>query len=89
MVKEPTFDSITSPSPSVAIVVTLNPTQNARSIPTNTNREQQTTCNIQISTYPTKSNLLDMKYIYHSRIHYIRNRNINRYIYGKMNNNLY
>ena len=51
MVKEPTCDSIASPSPSLDVVVTLNPTQVARSIPTNTNRLKQTTYNIHISTY--------------------------------------
>ena len=76
MVKDPTCDSIDSPSPSVVVVVTLNPTQISRSIPTNTNRELKTTCNIQISTYLTQSNQLDMKYLNHSRIHCIRNRNI-------------
>ena len=54
MVKEPTCDSIISPSPSVIVDIALNPTQNTRSIPADTNREHQTTCNIQISTYLTK-----------------------------------
>ena len=43
MGKELTCDSFASPSPSVVVVVALNPTQVARSIPTNTTREQQTT----------------------------------------------
>ena len=43
MVKEPTCESISSPYPSVVVVVALNPTQIARSIPENTNSEQQTT----------------------------------------------
>ena len=43
MVKEPTCDSITSPSPSVAVYVALNPTQIARSIPAKKNRGQKTT----------------------------------------------
>ena len=54
MVKEPTCDSIAYPSPYVTTTIALNPTQISRSIPTNTNREPQTTCNIQISTYLTK-----------------------------------
>ena len=43
MGKEPTCDYFVSPSPSVAVVVALNPTQVTRSIPANTYREQQTT----------------------------------------------
>ena len=46
MVKDPTCDLITSPSPSIVVVVALNSTQIARSILANTNRVQQTTCNI-------------------------------------------
>ena len=76
MVKDPTYDSIASPSPSVVVVAALNPTQITRSIPANKNREQQTTCNIHISAYLTQSNQLDMKYIYHSIIHCTRNRDI-------------
>ena len=76
MVKEPTYDSIASLSPSVVVSIGLNPTQIARSIPANTKREQQTTWNIHISTYLTQSNRLDMKYINHSRIHCRRNRDI-------------
>ena len=76
MVKEPTCDSIASPSPSITTAATLNPTQIARSILANKKKERQTTCNIHISTYLTQSNRLDMKYIYHSRIHFTRNRDI-------------
>ena len=42
MVKEPTCDPSASPSPSVIIVVTLNPTQIVGSIPENTKKEHQT-----------------------------------------------
>ena len=54
MGKEPICDYFASPSPSIIVVVTFNPTQVARSIPANKNREQQTTYNIQISTYLTQ-----------------------------------
>ena len=44
MMKEPNCDLRTSPYPSVVVVVALNPTHIAKYIPTNTNREQPTTC---------------------------------------------
>ena len=58
MVKEPTFDSFASPSPSVAVSVAFNATQVSRSIPANKNRENQTTCNIQ-DIYLFYSNQID------------------------------
>ena len=89
MIEEPTCNPRASPSPSVTFAVTFNLTQITRLIPTSINREQKTDCNIHMPTYLNHSNRLDVKHIYHSRIHCMRNRNINRYIYGKINNNLY
>ena len=40
MVKEPNSDSIVSPSPSVVVVLALNPTQITKSILANINKEQ-------------------------------------------------
>ena len=89
MIEEPTCDPSASSSPSVAFFVAFNPTQIVRFILASINREQQTYFNTQMPTYLKHSNRLDVKHIYHSRIHCMRNRNINRYIYGKMNNNIY
>ena len=73
MREEPTCDSFLSPPPFVAVVITLNPTQATRSIPTNTNREKKTTYNIQISTYLNQIELIrsDNKYIIENAIHKI------------------
>lgn len=54
MGKDPTYDLFTSPSPSVIVSITLNPTQVTRLIYANTNREQKTTYNIKISSYLTQ-----------------------------------
>ena len=89
MIEEPTCNPSASPSHSVTFVVAFNPTQIARLIPASINREQQINCNIQMPTYLNHSNRLDVKHIYHSRIHCMRNRIINVYIYGKMNINIY
>ena len=89
IIEEPTCDPSASYYPSIAFVVASNPTQIARLIPASINKEQQIYCNIQMPIYLNKLNLLNMKHIYHSRVHCIRNKNINRYIYGKMNNNIY
>ena len=89
MIEEPTCNLSASPSPFVAFLAAFNPTQIARLIPASINKEKQTYCNIKMPIYLNQLNQLNMKHIYHSRVHCMRNRNINRYIYGKMNNNIY
>ena len=86
MIKEPTCDVIDSPSPSVVVFVALNPTQVTRSIPANTNREQKTKYNINISTYLTqiKSIRYEMHILFKNTLHKKW-----RHIYEKINNNLY
>ena len=89
MIEELTCDPSASSSPPIVGAVALNPTQITRLIPARIKREKQTYCNIQMPTYLNHSNRLDVKHICHSRTHCMRNRNTNRYIYGKMNNNIY
>ena len=69
-------------SPSVALVVNLNPTCMVRLVPTSINTKQESDCNIQMPIHLNQLNQRNMKHIHQLIIHDMKDRNINIYICG-------